>query len=193
MTDLLQWLDQAPPFVWPLFIFFARVTDVTIGTMRTITVVRGYRFVAALLGFVEVIIWLVAVSGVISHGLTLGKMLAYGAGFAAGNATGVWVEQKLALGKQLVRLLSRHRGRAIAEGLRLAGYIVTEVPARGVKGEVALCFVVVPRQQCPQVLAIAQRIDPDVLDTVEDLRHVRLSRHVGPANPTGWRSILKKK
>ena len=54
---------------WPtlanaLFIFGLRVTDVSMGTVRTIMVLRGMRKVAALIGFVEVSIWVVAVSRV---------------------------------------------------------------------------------------------------------------------------------
>lgn len=193
MPEFIEFLN-AYPVIWPLFIFFARVTDVTIGTMRMILVVRGNRLIAAGLGFIEIMIWLFAVAGVLAQGMTLGRMLAYAAGFATGTLTGMLLEQRLALGHQIIRLVSRHQGSAIAEGLRLAGYMVTEVPARGAHGNVALAFVVAARPQARQVLDLARQIDPDVLCTIEDLRSTDLRPTLGVGGPpTGWRAIIKKK
>lgn len=192
MADFILWLNDYP-LLLAAFIFFARIFDVTLGTMRTISVVRGHRMAAALMGFVEVSVWILAVSGVLKQELTTWKILVYSGGFAAGNITGVWLEQKLALGQQMIILISRHGGRAVAEGLRLSGYIVTELPAKGAKGSVAMCMVIVPRTRTHQVIRIAQQIDPDVLETIEDVRRTRLGSAIGPAAPTGWRAILKKK
>jgi uncharacterized protein YebE (UPF0316 family) len=193
MLGIEHWLDAHAVF-WPLFIFLARVADVSIGTVRTIMVVRGRRGIAAALGFCEVIIWVVAVSGVLRHDLTVVKVLAYGSGFAAGNMAGVWLEQWLAIGMQRVILISRGRHHSVAFGLRLAEYLVTEVPARGGRGEVAMCFLIVPRRQAPQVLRIARAIDPDVVIIVEDVRTTSLSRRGAAGHEaTGWRAIVKKK
>lgn len=192
MVQIFDVLNLHPAF-WPLYIFLARIGDVSIGTMRTIFVVRGHPFIAAALGFFEVIIWLTAVSGVLSGPLTLPRLLAYGLGFAAGNVVGIWLEQLLAVGQQRVILISRGRHHSVAFGLRLADYIVTEVPARGGQGDVALSFVIVPRRQVAEVIRIARSIDPDVFTAVEDVRHTSLRRHLGPHPSTGWRSIIKKK
>lgn len=193
MLGIEQWLD-AHAVLWPFFIFFARITDVSIGTVRTIMVVRGRRGIAASLGFCEVIIWVVAVSGVLRDDLTVVKVLAYGSGFAAGNMAGVWLEQWLAIGMQRVILISRGRHHSVAFGLRLAEFLVTEVPARGGRGEVAMCFLIVPRRQSPHVVRIARSIDPDVQVIVEDVRSTSLSRRGASAyEATGWRAILKKK
>jgi len=191
-VQIVSLLNLHPAF-WPLYIFFARIGDVSIGTMRTIFVVRGHRFIAAGLGFFEVIIWLTAVSGVLAGELTLPRILAYGLGFASGNVVGIWLEQLLAVGQQRVILISQGRHHSVAFGLRLAEYIVTEVPARGGQGEVALCFVIVPRRQVAEVLRIARSVDPQVFTAVEDIRHTSLSRQLGPYPSTGWREILKKK
>jgi len=120
MADVLSWLG-AHPYFWPLFIFCARVTDVSIGTMRTIFVVRGYRLIAAVLGFFEVTVWLMAVSSVIGNLHRWPNIVAYGLGFATGNAVGMWLEQKVALGMQTVRIISPPPAAAVAEALRFAG------------------------------------------------------------------------
>jgi len=191
MTEVMRFLDMNP-FFWPVFIVCARIVDVSLGTMRTICVVRGYRMLAACLGFCEVVIWLVAVSGVLRE-LTVIKIMSYGLGFALGNACGVWLEQKMALGMQLVLMVSRGKAHAVAFGLRLAEFIVTEIPARGGRGDVALCFAVVPRRRTAAVLRIARAVDTKVITVVEDVRDTSLARHLMDVPATGWRALIKKK
>ncbi|MCG3138622.1 MAG: hypothetical protein HJJLKODD_02488 [Phycisphaerae bacterium] len=192
MNHAFEWLDLHPIF-WPLFIILARISDVSIGTVRTIAVVRGYRLFAAILGFCEVTIWLLIVSGILED-ITLLKIISYGVGFALGNYVGIHLEQQLAMGIQLIFLISRGKAHAVAFGLRMADYLVTELPAYGRKGEVALCFTVVPRRQAPEVLRIARTVDENVNVIVEDVRQMSLVTRPATAVPvTGWRSIIKKK
>ncbi|UCD29569.1 MAG: DUF2179 domain-containing protein [Planctomycetota bacterium] len=192
MTLFMQWLDMHPLF-WPLFIFTARILDVSIGTLRTIFVIRGSHVLAPLLGFIEVIIWVLAITGVLTHLDHWYNILAYAAGFATGNAVGILMEKKLAIGMQAIRLISCTRSAAVASGLRLAGYRVTEVKGHGYKSEISLSFVVVPRRDTPMVLKVAQSIDPEVFSTVEDIRSTNLHDYRSPVPPTGWRSIFKRK
>ncbi len=191
MDNITEWLNLHPVY-WPIFIILARITDVSLGTVRTIFVVRGARWKAAMLGFLEVIVWVTAVSGVLVQP-TLIKILSYGAGFAMGNAIGVWIEEVLAIGQQRVVALSRHYTHAVAMALRMADYMVTEVPARGGRGEVAMCFVIAPRKKTHQIMQIIQGADEDALVVVEDIRHSILSHRPVTSASTGWRAVLKKK
>ncbi len=191
MQHLADWLDTYPVF-WPVFIILARITDVSLGTVRTICVVRGARWTAAVLGFCEVTVWVTAVSGVLVEP-TVVKIVSYGLGFALGNACGVALEETLAIGHQRVVAISRHFTHAIAMALRMAGYTVTEIPARGRSGEVAMCFVIVPRKQVKQVIQIITGADEDANIIVEDVRRTMMSRQPTPTAGTGWRAILKKK
>lgn len=157
-----QWL--------PVFIFVARITDVSLGTVRLICVTRGQRLVAVVLGFFEVLIWVTAVSSVLSHLDRWINILSYAAGFAAGSALGMRIEQSLALGVQMVTLLSRGEAHAVAARLRYAEMVVTTFEGSGREGPVAICFVVVPRRQTPLVIRMAREVDPNVVVTVEDVR-----------------------
>ena len=187
----MHWLDQNPIY-WPIFIFCARVVDVSIGTLRTICVVRGMRITASTLGFFEVTVWVTAISGVLRHLDHWYNVAAYASGFATGNAMGIFIEQKLAIGMQMVRLISRSQSAAVAAGLRLAGYSVTEVKGQGLHGQVSISFVVAPRRQSPQVMQVAQCIDPEVVATIEDVRSAHL--HQREETPYDrWLGILKKK
>src|SRR5690606_257769 len=98
------------------------------------------------------------------------NILGYAGGFATGNYIGMWLESKLALGNQIVRLLSRDSTRHLAGRLREAGYIVTEVDGRGRDTQVTICFVGVPRRSVRPLINLAKRIDPGVLISVEDVR-----------------------
>ncbi len=190
LADLLTWLD-AHPYLWPLFIVPARVADVSLGTVRTIAVVRGRRVLATVLGFVEVILWVSVVSGVLAE-ITLLKLVSYATGFALGNLAGIWIEQRMALGEQLVTLVSSHRTQSVAFALRLANYVVTEVPAKGRAGEVAMCFAVVPRRQTRELLTTARGVDADVHAVVQDINATDLTMpHTRRA--TGWRAVFQRK
>lgn len=191
MHSITDWLDTYPLF-WPIFIILARITDVSLGTVRTICVVRGARWTAALLGFCEVTVWVTAVSGVLVQPTPV-KLLSYGAGFALGNACGVWLESKLAMGQQRVIAISRHYTHTIAMALRMADYTVTEVPARGHHGEVAMCFVIAQRKKIHQIVQIIRGADEDANVIVEDVRQTVMSRRPIPTAATGWRAVVKKK
>lgn len=192
MSTLMSWLDLHPLF-WPLFIFCARVVDVSMGTLRTICVVRGMRFTAACLGFFEVSIWVTAISGVLMHLDHWYNVVAYAGGFATGNIVGIFIEQKLAIGMQIIRIISCSQSAAVAAGLRLAGFGVTEVKGHGLRGQVSISFVVAPRKDAVKVIQVAQRIDPEVVSTIEDVRSAHLHSLAAETAPPAVRSFVKKK
>lgn len=192
MATAMTWLNMNPQF-WPLFIFCARVMDVSIGTLRTICVVRGMRFTAAILGFFEVSIWVTAISGVLSHLDHWYNIVAYASGFATGNIIGIYIEQKLAMGMQMIRLISRSQSAAVAAGLRLAGYAVTEVKGQGLQGQVSISFVVAARKEAPTVMKVASRIDPEVVSTVEDIRSANVHTYSADGLRNGLTAMVKKK
>lgn len=191
MTLFIDWLNDHP-WLFALFIIAARVVDVSMGTIRTICVVRGYRNTAAVLGFWEVVVWIVAVSGVLVE-ITVLKVIAYATGFALGNAVGIMIERRLAMGKQVVFILSRNYSHAMAFALRLANYMVTEIDAAGQYGKVTLCFVVVSRAKVPRVTSIATTVDSDAIIFTEDVRDSTFRDVYNPDNPTGWMGMLKRK
>ncbi len=178
----------------PLMIFCARITDVSLGTFRTICVVRGMKLVAACIGFFEILIWLGAISNVVTRLNQPLNVIAYAAGFATGNWIGTWLEGKIALGQQIVRMIStRDAEHMLASRLREAGYVVTEMQGQGRDAPMDVCFIAAMRRDVPALLETAKRLDPDVFCTVEDVREISLRpRHYVNAPPPWW-SIIKKK
>lgn len=106
----------------PLLIFLIRIVDVSLSTFRMLLVVRGSRVVAPLIGFFDILLWLLAAGAAIRNLSSPAHVLGYAAGFAAGTAVGMWLEGKLALGICTVRAISREPQRALATELRERGH-----------------------------------------------------------------------
>jgi uncharacterized protein YebE (UPF0316 family) len=156
--------------ILPVFIFFARICDVSIGTIRIIMIGRSRRGLAALLGFFEVIIWLVAVSQVLSHLNNVISYIAYGAGFAAGNYIGISIENRLAMGMQAIQIITEENLKALSMLLRQEGFGVTNLAAKGQKGQMDFIYVVTPRKRSNEVLEIVKEFDHHAFISVMDLR-----------------------
>ena len=161
--------------ILPLLIFIARFVDVTLGTMRIIFLSRGRKILAPALGFVEVFIWIAAVSQIVrTANNNLLAYFAYAAGFAVGNYAGMVIEEKLAIGTLVIRIILPKNGNLLAARLREDGYGVTFVDGHGGSGNpVALVYSVVMRKELDQVVGIIEEVTPKAFYTVEELRSVR--------------------
>ncbi len=172
--DLLTTLppNLAQYLIIPLMIMFARICDVTIGTFRIILVSRGERLYASLAGFVEVFIWVVAVSQVLTNFGGLINYIAYAAGFAIGNYIGITLEKRLAMGMVVMRVISNKPADELIEHLKQEYHGVTSIAARGMSGEVRLVLSVVKRKDIPYFLKIVKNYNPKAYVSVEDVRHL---------------------
>lgn len=155
-----------------VMIFALRIIDVSLGTIRMIFIIQGRRIVAALIGFVEVTIFLVAISKAIAGMHNVVSVIAYSGGFACGTLVGITIEHKLALGWSHIRIISQRFSQQIAVALRQAGFGVTVVPGEGMKGPVELVYTTVRRKQTRQVIKIVESIDREAFITLHDSRHI---------------------
>lgn len=165
----------ATPLEWlvPGLIYLARICDVSIGTLRIISVARGHRFRAVLLGFVEILIWLAAISQILTHLNQIANIIAYALGFSTGIFVGMWLEQRVPLGNQLVRVVtSPDAARKLAGVLVATGFGMTHVNAEGGFGPVSILFTIVARSRAGEVVALLREQDPNAFYTIEDIRSV---------------------
>lgn len=180
----------------PILIFLARICDVSIGTVRVITVIRGHKLISAVLGFFEVVIWIFAIASVVQHITeSIWCVVAYGGGFAAGTLIGMMIEEKLALGDQIIRAVNREGDRDLAGHMRSLGYRVTQIDAKTAFGKAELCFLVVPRRQTPEATRLIQEHCPEAYLTVEDIRSQsgpRIFRSPASELPI-WKRLIKFK
>jgi uncharacterized protein YebE (UPF0316 family) len=185
---------DAPTLLLGIVIFVARVTDVTMGTMRTISIVQGRTKFAFLLGFIEVSMWLVVISAVI-HRIVEKPILGafYALGFSTGNVAGILLERRMAFGHMVLRIITPRAGRMMAEKVRVAGFGVTTFQGEGISGPVTMLYVVCRRRDLPKVIQIARSIEPDAFYITEQAGSVSKIYRPFMPSPTGWRAIFKKK
>ena len=153
-----------------VFIFFLRVTDQSLDTMRVLFIMRGRKGVAWVLGFFQALVFVTAISSVLRHLDNPANLVGYAAGFATGGVVGMWIEEKLAVGYSHIRIISSSRGAAIAEKLRAEGFAVTEMSARGKDGMVALINCSVLRKHTRRVGQMVREVDESAFMTTEDVR-----------------------
>ena len=156
----------------PLFIFFARIFDVSLGTLRIIFVTKGMRKVAPFVGFFEVLIWLLAISRIMQDLDNWVCYVAYAGGFATGNFVGMYLEERLAIGHEMIRVITRKDATNLIEDLRNKGYGVTSVKAEGIEGEVAVIYIIARRSMIQEVLDEINQFNPRALYTVESIKYV---------------------
>jgi len=183
-----------PELAGMALIFFARILDVSIGTMRIILISRGYKTLAPIFGFFEVIIWLLAMNEVMKHINSGYSYLVYGAGFATGNYVGMLLESKIAIGYQALRIITTEKLISLPVVLRQEGYGVTSVKGMGATGEVTIIFTIVPRKKIPQALEIVRMFEPNAFITNEDVKpHSSGFFGEKPGFPAGFGRIIAKK
>jgi len=160
------------PYLLEPLIFFARVGDVSLGTFRTIVVFRGYKVLAATIGFFEVIIWLVAAGQVLTNLDQWYLALAYAGGFAVGNYVGMWIEGRFAIGDELVRCISFNRD-VLAGKIRDEGFKVVSFDGdMGEEKAVELLLIIEKRRKVPALIRLIKTLDPTAVYSVSDIKSV---------------------
>jgi uncharacterized protein YebE (UPF0316 family) len=159
--------------ILPLLIFASRVCDVTLGTFRIIFISRGKRNLAPIFGFFEVLIWIVVIGQLVQHLHSVTAYLGYAAGFATGNFVGMWLEDRLALGTLVLRVIIPKDADELVERIRMAGFGITCVDGQGASGPVKLIYTVVKRKDLPVVTAVIHQTHPHAFISIEDVRSTK--------------------
>lgn len=177
---------QGPVFSWvviPLLIILARICDVSIGTVRIIMVGKGYRLLAAFLGFFEVVIWITVAGQIFKNLDNFIYYIAWGIGFATGTYIGMYIEGRLSLGQVIVRIITRNDSWELIWRLKERNYNVTTLEAEKTSGGEKIIFAVLKRQDLNSALEIIEAHDPDAFYSVEDVRMVSEGAFGGDGRP----------
>jgi uncharacterized protein YebE (UPF0316 family) len=169
----MEIFSSLPAWFFAVIIFLLRICDMSMDTLRVLFVVRGKKLLVWILGFLQSLIFVVAISSVLTGDSNYMNIIAYAAGFATGNVVGMFIEEKLAIGHILVTIISSNRGALLAEKLRSSGYAVTEISGRGKNGTVFELHASVLRKEVDNVETIVLEADPTAFMTAEDVRPVR--------------------
>jgi len=180
-------------FILPLLIFFARVMDVSLDTVRIIFINRNLRYYASIIGFFEVLIWLMVIRQIFQHMGNPVCFVTYAAGFATGNFVGVIIENKLSIGKVIIRIITRRDSDDLITYLRSAGYGLTIIDAEGVTGPVKVIFSIVERSNIEHIVDMIKQHNPQAFYSVEDVRFVSeaVTPHRLPGPPRWERFVTR--
>ena len=158
------------PWLLPVVIFFGRICDVTLGTLRIIFVSKGERKKAPIVGFFEVLIWVFIISQVFANTHSPIAFVAYAAGYACGNFIGICVENKIAFGFVLMRIYTKKDGLQLTKLLNKNNVGSTYIKGKGAFAEVGIIESVISRKMQQTVKAIIEDFDADVFYVIEDVR-----------------------
>jgi uncharacterized protein YebE (UPF0316 family) len=167
----------------PIVIFFLRISDVSLATVRMLLMVRNKKLFVPFLAFFEVLIWVFAVGTVVQHLSSPWHLLGYASGYATGNLVGMLIEERLAVGLATVRTMVTQGGAELAGALRASGYAVTEMAGVGRDGPVEVLYSVVRRRRVPRYVRMVDNAAPDSFVVVDEPRSVH----------RGWLYPLRKK
>lgn len=166
-------LNTHLPYLLPIFIFLARTIDVSLGTLRIVFIARNFKLLSMLFGFIEIMIWLMAISQIISNLTSWAHYIAYAGGFAMGNLVGMTIEEKIAMGKVVLRaIVTSHSDTLIAE-IKKEGFGYTYIDAHGASGPVKVIFMVVNRKELKIAEALIARLGSKVFYSIQDIRTVQ--------------------
>ncbi|MGB9814000.1 MAG: DUF2179 domain-containing protein [Thermovenabulum sp.] len=159
------------PIAGYFFIFFARVADVSLATIRTIMIVKGHRVQAAFIGFFEVIIYITALTQVVGKLNNPLNLLFYAAGFATGNYVGSLLEEKLALGYTTVQVITKKS--QLCDKIRGCGFGVTVLNGMGKEGTREVLMISTARKELSNLISLIEEEDEEAFITVLDTKSAR--------------------
>lgn len=158
--------------ILPLLIFLARITDVSINTVRIIFMLNGRKFVSTLLGFCESMIWILAISQIFQNLDSWTTYFAYAGGFASGIFVGMLIEEKLAIGRVVVRVITSKPANELIDHLTSSGFRYWSLDADSDEGKVNVLFTVVKRDALKETIALIKQYNPNAFYTVEGVKKV---------------------
>lgn len=175
---LIEWV------LFPLIIFASRATDVSLGTLRSVLANKGMKKMVPFIGFFEVLFWLFAISTVMKNLSNFMCYLGWAGGYATGIYIGLSIEERLAIGTQVIRVFTQQDISKLIDSLLEKNYSYTVLDGEGKKGAVKLIFIVVKRKDVKSVTEIIHRFSPHAFYSIEDIKRAKgLANNNAPTNP----------
>ena len=165
--DIFSWV------VVPLLIALARMCDVSLGTIRIILIGKGYKNIAPIIGFFEILIWIIVVSQIMQNLDRWLYYIAYAFGYAVGTLIGMKLENKLSLGQVVLRIITATDSTELTLALKLNNYNFTTVEANGKFGPVKIILMITQRHLLPHTIKLIEKHNPASFYSIEDVRYVK--------------------
>lgn len=166
---MISFVDQYP-YLLPFVIFFGRICDVTLGTLRIIFVSKGQKSIAPFIGFFEVFIWIVIISAILARASSLIEYLAYAGGYATGTYIGMLIENKIAFGVLLYRVYTQKDGEELVKALHSNNFGATLIKGVGSTRNIDVIETVIDRKHMKKIENLIQIFDESAFYVTEDVR-----------------------
>ncbi len=163
--------------IWIYFlIFFGKIIEVTVATVRMVLINRGERVKGTMIAFFDILLWLV-ITGTVLDGFQDDplRMLVFAVAFAVGNYLGSWLEEKLAFGLSSIEIIvsESEKSKHLAKVLRDSGFGVTVVKGDGRNGKRDLLLLYLKRKQIDAAKKIIDENFPEAVIVINDSRKIK--------------------
>lgn len=159
-------------FLFAAFLFSLRVTNYAVGTVRLVMIARNRRWIAAILAFIEALVFAIVMANVVTDLTNLVNLMAYCLGAAAGSYVGMVLEAQLFVSYSTVNIIAKELGHDIANALRDAGFGATLTQGEGRDGIVSIIRTSAISRDVPYVMKIVRKINSDVFVEMESIRPI---------------------
>ncbi|MDD2377642.1 MAG: DUF5698 domain-containing protein [Bacilli bacterium] len=156
-------------------IFFIRILDVSLGTVRMIMTVKGRKVIGSTIGFIEILIWFLVVKEALSTDNTsIWIAIAYSGGFATGTFIGGLISERFVQGNLSVQAVLQEQSDEIVDAIRAAGFAVSvvEVMGRDTEHKKYMLLIEINKKQFNQLRALIKKLDPKAFITVKETQYV---------------------
>ncbi|MCK8059624.1 MULTISPECIES: DUF2179 domain-containing protein [unclassified Fusibacter] len=153
-------------------IFFGKIIEVSLMTLRVVLITKGERKLGAVIAFFEICLWMLIVSNVID-GLMDDpfKAIAYALGFSLGNYLGSWLENQIGIGTSQVQIIVRaEHGYDLSQYLYKQGYACTVVEGQGKTFTRNILYVIAPRKKVQSIIKLAKQHQKNAVISVHDTK-----------------------
>lgn len=135
----------------------------------------GRRLTSTLLGFFEAFIWLMAIRQIFAHLDNWMCYVAYPAGFAGGIFIGMIIEERIAYGKVVVRIITRKDTKEFLTFLSIKKIRFTRVESFGPDGDENVIFCVLDRERIEELVLGLKKNIPTSFYTIEGVKAAKES------------------
>lgn len=192
LLSIFSDFDYHSWIILPIIIFVSRLCDVSLGTLRHVFISKGFKKIVPFIGFVEVLIWIVMVAQIMKNLNNVACYIAWAGGFAAGTYVGLLIEERLALGKQVIRIITNQNCDELVAALKKDNHGVTIVDAQGGMGPVKMIFTIIERVNVKYVVSQIGRYNPGAFYSIEEVKETNLGGGVFTSTTTTPLATVKR-
>lgn len=133
---------------------------------------KGYGLAAPILGFFEVLLWIIVIGQIMQNVNSVTNYLAYAGGFATGTYVGMYIENRLAIGTNLIQVITRKAASGLIRALRKRKIRTASVKAYGNNGPINILYITTQRRNLQPLFKIIKKYNPNAFVTIEGVRVV---------------------